>query len=73
MDLDARRKVVEEGREAVPAGDLEGDQGRFVEAPRRPERRLEPADNVFVMNSNYLDEIRSQSGNAYTYITVDHG
>jgi hypothetical protein len=47
--------------------------GLEVCSPEDAARRLEPADNVFVMNSNYLDEIRSQSGNAYTYITVDHG
>jgi hypothetical protein len=33
---------------------------------------LAPGDNVFVMNSNYLDEIITQSNNAYSYITVDH-
>lgn len=33
---------------------------------------LAPGDNVFVMNSNYLDEIIAQSNSAYSYITVDH-
>jgi hypothetical protein len=29
-------------------------------------------DTVFVMNSNYLDEIVASTGNQYAYVTVDH-
>lgn len=54
-------------------------QGRFlpvsglrVASAEEAETLLAPGDNVFVMNSNYLDEIAAQSHNAYTYITVDH-
>jgi SAM-dependent methyltransferase len=54
-------------------------QGRFlpcsaikVSAPEDAARRLDPEDCVFVMNSNYLDEITAQSNGRYTYYTVDH-
>jgi hypothetical protein len=55
-------------------------QGRYlagsglkVSAPEEALGRLSPADNVFVMNSNYLGEIVAQSGNRHSYLTVDHG
>ena len=55
-------------------------QGRYlpvsalrVVSPDEAATLLTPGDNVFVMNSNYLNEIVAQSKNAYTYITADHG
>ena len=54
-------------------------QGRYlavsglqVLAPDAAMRRLQPGDNIFVMNSNYLDEIIAQSGNRYHYCKADH-
>lgn len=54
-------------------------QGRFlpvsglrVASPEEAATLLEPGDHMFVMNSNYLQEIIEQSGNRFTYITVDH-
>lgn len=54
-------------------------QGRYlagsglrVLAPGEGLARLRPGDVIFVMNSNYLDEIREFSGNQYSYIAVDH-
>jgi len=54
-------------------------QGRFlagtglkVAAPDEALAQLSPGDNIFVMNSNYLDEIVTQSGNLFSYVTVDH-
>jgi hypothetical protein len=54
-------------------------QGRYlagsglkVSAPDEALGRLDSSDNIFVMNSNYLNEIVAQSGNKFTYYTVDH-
>jgi len=54
-------------------------QGRYlagtglqVSAPEEALPRLSSGDNIFVMNSNYLDEIVAQSGNKYSYFRVDH-
>ena len=46
--------------------------GLLVLPPEQALRLLQPGDNVFVMNSNYLDEIVAQSGNQYHYCKVDH-
>jgi SAM-dependent methyltransferase len=54
-------------------------QGRFlptsglrVTSPEDAMQRLPDSSTVFVMNSNYLDEIVAMSGNRYTYIAVEH-
>ena len=54
-------------------------QGRFVAAtgllvqsPNEAAESLKPGATVFVMNSNYLQEIRAMSGNRYNYLTVEH-
>ena len=54
-------------------------QGRFlacsglrVSAPGEAARRLHAEDNIFVMNSNYFDEIVAGTDRRYTYFTVDH-
>lgn len=54
-------------------------QGRYlagsglrVSSPEEVIGSLDPADHVFVMNSNYRDEIVRLSGNKFTYYTVDH-
>ena len=46
--------------------------GLKVSAPEDALGRLSSADNLFVMNSNYLSEIIAQSGNKFSYFTVDH-
>jgi SAM-dependent methyltransferase len=46
--------------------------GLRVLPPIKAMRLLRPGDNIFVMNSNYLDEIVAQSGNQYHYCKVDH-
>ena len=46
--------------------------GLRVLPPHEAMRLLQPGDNIFVMNSNYLDEIVTQSGNQYHYCKVDH-
>jgi hypothetical protein len=33
--------------------------------------QLSPGDDVFVMNSNYIEEIRILGGNALNYILAD--
>lgn len=33
---------------------------------------MKSGDNLFVMNSNYLQEIIGQSNNQFNYIKVDH-
>lgn len=33
---------------------------------------IEPGSNIFVMNGNYVDEIRQLTGDKFNYITVDH-
>jgi len=54
-------------------------QGKFlpgsglqVLSPEKAMRLLRPGDNIFVMNSNYLDEIAAQSGKQYHYCEADH-
>lgn len=54
-------------------------QGKFLAAtglqvmsPEMAMQKLAPGSNMFVMNSNYLDEIVRQSKNLFNYIKVDH-
>ena len=54
-------------------------QGRFVAAtglrvqsPDEALRHLAPGADLFVMNSNYLEEIRAMSGRRFNYMLVDH-
>ncbi|WP_208596978.1 class I SAM-dependent methyltransferase [Desulfosudis oleivorans] len=42
--------------------------GLHVLSPESAFERLRPGDVIFVMNPNYLDEIRSQSGTKYQYV-----
>jgi SAM-dependent methyltransferase len=46
--------------------------GLIVSAPKEALGRLNQSDNLFIMNSNYLNEIVVQSGNKFSYFTVDH-
>jgi SAM-dependent methyltransferase len=55
-------------------------QGKFVpgtglevQGPTAALSRLAAGATIFVMNSNYLPEIREMSNNAYHYVGVDHG
>lgn len=46
--------------------------GLRIVSPHNTTQLLEAGSNIFVMNSNYLDEIVALSGNRYTYHKVDH-
>lgn len=53
-------------------------QGRYlpltglpVLSPDTAIRTLEVGERVYVMNSNYLDEIQGQSGHRFEYVTID--
>jgi len=45
--------------------------GLRVSSPEEGLKELEPGDEVFVMNSNYFDEILSMAGSQYSYVKVD--
>ncbi len=54
-------------------------QGKYLAAtgvrvcsPEQALPELPPGSVIYVMNSNYLDEIKTMSNNAYQYIEVDH-
>lgn len=54
-------------------------QGRYltatglrVSSPDEALARLEPGATIFVMNGNYLPEIRQMTRNQFNYLTVDH-
>ena len=54
-------------------------QGKFlpatglrVQSPERALASLPPESTIYVMNSNYLEEIKTMSHHAYTCIGVDH-
>lgn len=46
--------------------------GLRVLSPDNAMALLRPNDNIFVMNSNYLDEIMNQSSHQFKYIQVDY-
>lgn len=46
--------------------------GLRIFSPAEGMRTLSGGDNLFVMNSNYLQEIIKQSNNQFNYIKVDH-
>lgn len=55
-------------------------QGRFlpvtglrIVSPAEAMRLLDPGNEVFVMNTNYLEEIQRAGGGRFTYIPVEHG
>jgi SAM-dependent methyltransferase len=54
-------------------------QGKFlpltglqVQSPERALSDILPESTIYVMNSNYLDEIKSISKNKYNYLTIDN-
>ena len=54
-------------------------QGKFlpatglkVQSPTDALSKLAAGATIWVMNSNYLDEIKKMSGNTYNYICIDH-
>jgi Methyltransferase domain len=53
-------------------GKFLGVTGLRVESPEEVLPRLLPGDPIFVMNSNYLEEIKSITQNRFTYILTDH-
>lgn len=46
--------------------------GLQVLSPEEAMAALPPGSPIYVMNSNYLEEIKAMSNNAYQYIEVDH-
>lgn len=46
--------------------------GLCVQSPERALPRLTGGATIYVMNSNYLEEIKKMSSNAFNYIGVDH-
>jgi hypothetical protein len=47
--------------------------GLLVQSPEQALSRLGPGATIYVMNCNYLAEIRKMSGNAYHYVGVENG
>jgi hypothetical protein len=52
-------------------------QGKFlpltglqVQSPESALSEILPGSTIYVMNSNYLEEIKSLSNNKFTYITI---
>lgn len=52
-------------------GKFVGVSGLRVSSPEEAVSALDDNDDIFVMNSNYLDEIVIMSGNRFNYIKVD--
>lgn len=46
--------------------------GLCVHSPAESFDRLPPGATIFVMNSNYLQEIKNMSNNLFNYVSVDH-
>lgn len=46
--------------------------GLLVQSPGDALPRLPQGSTIYVMNSNYMEEIRKMSNNAFNYIGVDH-
>jgi hypothetical protein len=46
--------------------------GLLVKSPEHSLEKLPPGSTIFVMNSNYLEEIRKMSGNIFNYIGIDN-
>ena len=53
-------------------GKYMGGSGLRVSSPNDGMRALQAGDDVFVMNSNYLQEIVALTNNQFNYIQVDH-
>jgi hypothetical protein len=47
--------------------------GLLVESPDDVLARLNPKSTIYVMNSNYMEEIRGMSRDIFDYVGVDHG
>ncbi len=54
-------------------------QGRFlpvtglqVQPPQAAMRDLPPGSEIFVMNGNYLEEIKTMTKGEFSYVAVDH-
>jgi SAM-dependent methyltransferase len=52
-------------------GKFLGASGLQVSSPEETLSNLRPGADIFVMNSNYLGEIVTQSGNRFNYLAVD--
>jgi len=55
-------------------------QGKFlagtglkVQSPEKGMELLGAGSTIYVMNSNYIEEIKKMSNNAFNYVGIDHG
>jgi hypothetical protein len=46
--------------------------GLLVRSPTQALPSLPQGSTIYVMNSNYLDEIKKMSAHAFEYVRVDH-
>jgi hypothetical protein len=46
--------------------------GYKVQSPEEAMNHLPSGSTIFVMNSNYIEEIKAMSGNRYHYVGIDH-
>ena len=46
--------------------------GLCVMSPEQGMALLQKGSTIYVMNSNYLAEIKKMSNNVYNYVSVDH-
>lgn len=46
--------------------------GLLVQSPLEALEILPTGSTIFIMNSNYLEEIRQMSNNLFTYVAIDH-
>jgi len=53
-------------------GQIPAMTGLRVQSPEEALSSLPNGATIFVMNSNYLQEIKQMSGNAFNYIGIDH-
>ena len=47
--------------------------GLLVQSPAQALATLQKGSTIYVMNSNYLSEIKRLSNNAFNYVDIDHG
>ena len=55
----------------VKQGKFIAGTGLEIKSPDQGLSELEEGDTIFVMNSNYLEEIKELSNNSYHYVTID--
>ena len=46
--------------------------GVLIESPAEALSGLSPGDDLYIMNSNYLEEIKRMTGNLFNYVSIDN-